>query len=310
MAATALFSHQGDNATKVAFPIGGIGTGCISISGEGRLKDWEIFNRPNKNTVNGFTHFAVRAEREGKVVDARVLNGPFLGEKCGDYTGIPFRSYGFGARRESLAGLPHFANCRFQAHFPFAKLLFSDKAFPGKAALTAFNPFIPMNEKDSGLPAAFFEVEIVNDGSVALDYTVVGVMQNPVEVSGLIDPLTQKGLRGFVMGSTIEKPDSLTYGSYVIATDSPETSVQRHWYRGNWFDSLEVYWNDMLRGGKFADRFYKEESLQSDHSLVASHFRLEPGESRVVRYLIAWYVPNCRKYWISKNGVLDSVDAR
>ena len=35
--------------------------------------DWEIFNRPNKGTVNGFLHFAIKAEHTGKVVDARVL---------------------------------------------------------------------------------------------------------------------------------------------------------------------------------------------------------------------------------------------
>ncbi len=304
MAESGLFTFHGENAAKIAFPLGGIGTGSISLSGSGRLKDWEIFNRPNKNSVNGFTHFAVRAERDGKVVDARILNGPFQGEKSGDYTGLAFRSFGFGARREYLAGMPHFADCRFRAAFPFATLDFKDDSFPGTARLTAFNPFIPMNEKDSGVPAAFFEIEIANDQTVRLDYTVVGVMQNPVEVSGVVEPLAIEGVQGVVMSSRMEKADSIDYGTYAIATDSSDTSVQRHWYRGNWFDSLEVYWNDMLRGGRFADRHYDEDSMQNDHSLVASHFSLEPGETRRVRYLIAWHVPNCRKYWLSNNGLL------
>ena len=41
-------TYTGDNLTRVAFPMGGIGTGCISLAGNGELVDWEIFNHPNK----------------------------------------------------------------------------------------------------------------------------------------------------------------------------------------------------------------------------------------------------------------------
>ena len=34
---------------NISFPLGGIGTGCIGLAGNGELNDWEIFNRPNKN---------------------------------------------------------------------------------------------------------------------------------------------------------------------------------------------------------------------------------------------------------------------
>src|SRR5690242_12653146 len=36
---------------EVAFPLGGIGTGTISLGGRGELRDWEIFNRPAKRRV-------------------------------------------------------------------------------------------------------------------------------------------------------------------------------------------------------------------------------------------------------------------
>ena len=47
---------------NISFPLGGIGTGCIGLTGNGELIDWEIFNRPNKNTRNGCSHFAIRAK--------------------------------------------------------------------------------------------------------------------------------------------------------------------------------------------------------------------------------------------------------
>ena len=40
-------------------------SGCIGLAGNGRLTDWEIFGRPNKGGNNGFSHFAVKAERNG-----------------------------------------------------------------------------------------------------------------------------------------------------------------------------------------------------------------------------------------------------
>ncbi len=53
--------------------MGGIGTGCIGLAGNGSLTDWEIFNRPNKGGDNGFSHFAVKAARQsgaGSLIDS------------------------------------------------------------------------------------------------------------------------------------------------------------------------------------------------------------------------------------------------
>lgn len=46
---------------NISFPLGGIGTGCIGLSGNGALHEWEIFNRPNKGARNGYSHFAIKA---------------------------------------------------------------------------------------------------------------------------------------------------------------------------------------------------------------------------------------------------------
>jgi non-lysosomal glucosylceramidase len=35
-------------ASAVAFPLGGIGTGNVSLGARGDLRDWEIFNHPDK----------------------------------------------------------------------------------------------------------------------------------------------------------------------------------------------------------------------------------------------------------------------
>ena len=60
------------------------------------------------------------------------------------------------------AWLPHFSAVDFQGEFPLAELSFRDDTFPGDVKMLAFNPFIPTNEDDSSIPAAFFEFSISN----------------------------------------------------------------------------------------------------------------------------------------------------
>jgi non-lysosomal glucosylceramidase len=70
------FVYRGARRQHVAFPLGGIGTGSVSLTGSGRLIDWSIRNRPAIHQHNGYSHFAIKAERGGELLDARVLNGP------------------------------------------------------------------------------------------------------------------------------------------------------------------------------------------------------------------------------------------
>ena len=57
--------YTGDRLSQISFPLGGIGSGCIGLAGSGRLIDWEIFNRPNKGSINGYSHFAVKPNATG-----------------------------------------------------------------------------------------------------------------------------------------------------------------------------------------------------------------------------------------------------
>lgn len=83
-------------ASQISFPLGGIGTGCIGLSGNGSLIDVEIKNRPNKNSTAEFTHFAVKAETEHEVLDARVLQGDYPKDYIGCTERPLYTGYGFG----------------------------------------------------------------------------------------------------------------------------------------------------------------------------------------------------------------------
>lgn len=44
-------NYTGRQLREISFPLGGIGTGSIGLSGSGRLIDWEIFNHANKGST-------------------------------------------------------------------------------------------------------------------------------------------------------------------------------------------------------------------------------------------------------------------
>jgi non-lysosomal glucosylceramidase len=299
------FVYEGERSARISFPLGGIGSGCIGLSGSGRLVDWEIFNRPAKGSLNGLSHFAVKAEAGGRVLDTRLLNGPYRGDPQGDFSGEAYRSFGFGARRGSLVGLPHFEHNSFDGRFPVATLDFDDPAFPGTVRLTAFNPLIPCNDRDSSLPSAFFEVTFTNPLSMPVDYTLAGILGHEMPAHPMAKKVKGKGWSGLRILDSEVPADDPDCAELLIATDAADTSHQTYFYRGLWYDALEVYWNDITRPGRLKDRKYKTPDDRGgmirdrDSSLLGAHITLQPGQTGTVRMLIGWYVPNFHKYWMS-----------
>ena len=77
-------TYTGPNLSEIAFPLGGIGTGSISLGGWGQLRDWEIMNRPAKGFAipKAFFTLKVRLPRKPPVV--KVLQGPVEASFVGD----------------------------------------------------------------------------------------------------------------------------------------------------------------------------------------------------------------------------------
>src|SRR5687768_13797918 len=104
----------------VAFPLGGIGTGNVSLGSRGDLRDWEIFNTSAKGNIVPNTFFAIRAQLLGQEPVMRVLEGelqpPYL------------LSHGY---HPSLhGGLPRFRQSSFRGEYPFAWVALDDPDVP------------------------------------------------------------------------------------------------------------------------------------------------------------------------------------
>lgn len=55
---------------QVAFLLGGIGTGNVSIGARGQLMDWELFNKPGKGNRMPYSMFALYTQWQGNMTRA------------------------------------------------------------------------------------------------------------------------------------------------------------------------------------------------------------------------------------------------
>ena len=281
--------YQGKNAKNISFPLGGIGTGCIGLGGNGELIDFEIYNKPNKSTRQGYTHFAIKAECDEKT-DIKILQG----DTCENYIGNCDRDgwmsgIGYGPKPNSLAGFPHFKNVIFKGEFPLAKLTFEEENFPAKCTLTAFNPFIPHDDFNSSIPAAMFEWEVENINRKETEFTLAFALQNPNSVS-----FNKKVENGIYFGCGDKNKDEIGYNDLCIMTNE-NAYTQSYWYRGGWMDSVTTYYKN-LQSGNLSDRVY-ETNGKNDHGALYVKFKLQPNEKKKVRFVLTWNVPNQYCYW-------------
>ena len=281
--------YTNENLREISFPLGGIGTGSIGLAGNGALIDFEIFNRPNKNSINGCTSFVIVAEYPDGRRNVRALRGDVLKDFSGFARGAQGRGFGEGHAGDTLCSYPHFRDVTFDGRFPIATVTFRDENFPGAVILTAWNPMIPLDSENSSIPAAFFDITI--DGAEeGVKYTAVFTVKNPFAKTE--NKICSDGSYGAVMLRRADTPETETvYGDLCVAVDGKNAFAQEYWYRGGWRDSVSTFWYEMTHGG-LTDRHY-DTPKSGDHASVSAS--VIPGEK--TRFVLSWNVPNNYNYW-------------
>ena len=302
-----------DHQAAISFPLGGIGTGSIGLAGNGALVDWEINNRPNRESINPFTGFAIKAEDDAHVLDWRFVQGDTMRDFMGGlHVGNHSWGYGHGPNRSTLAGGRHFEHTEFACEFPFARISYDDTRFPGHVELTAFNPFIPSNDRDSSIPAALFEFSVTNTSTEPLKYTVALSLTNPFEsFGGLNEAGRTAGMSALTLHSGVADAGKCGYGNATIATDADNANIQQYWYRGGWFDELTMFMNEFGAHGPLKPRNYSSPARSKpDTGTLAVALTTAPGQTRRVRFVLSWFVPNYKKYWGQRAAEGDNPDWR
>ena len=96
-------------------------------------------------------------------------------------------------------------------------------------------------------------------------------------------------------------------GDLTITTDAEDVEHVDYHFRGQWFDSLSLYWREFARAGRLRERHYdtpraaKNMFQQPEHGTLAARVRVAPGETRRVRFAISWNYPLGSIYWFNRD---------
>ncbi len=165
--------YRGEELETIGMPVGGIATGQLYLRGDGTLGLWQIFNKhiftgygatcyrtyiPDSPVDSGF---AVIVEQDGSPAMLGLDQNPPLA--------------GFAKSLDK-----DFGTVEFAGEYPVGIVRYREKDFPVKVEMEAFSPFIPLNAKDSALPATLFHISVENVSTEKLSVGILGWLENTV----------------------------------------------------------------------------------------------------------------------------------
>lgn len=298
-----LKSYDQDHLKRIAMPVGGIGTGTISLKGNGAIQDWEIMNSPAKDfnpwlhkgtPVNRAPFFAIYIKEEDKKGQAVLLEGP--------PTDLDYEGH-LGSRATNH-GLPRFEKATFQTAYPFGQVQLKDNTLPVQVSVGAFNPLIPGDVDDSSIPMAVLSYTVKNVSDKPITIAVAGTIENFIGYDGnkgkaLNNTNTIKeenGINGVNYTSNGVDKASEQWGSFSLATISKgEMSYRTNWTPVKWGDTTLDFWDDFTDNGLLEDR--AASGADAPMGSVAVKTTLKPGEQKELRFLVTWYFPNRLAWW-------------
>lgn len=294
---------------QVALPLGGIGTGTVSLGGRGELRDWEIMNVPGKKystvtTGNNAPFFAIYVKPMNEKPQTTLLAGPLYPQEYLHYEGRPANHH----------GMPRFTHADFEAAYPFGQVHLSDAGLPVKVTIKGFNPLVPGDADASGLPVAILAYEVTNKTAQPMEVAVCGSMRNFIgkdgsqyvtDWKGDFIPVGAKsnknrykkenGLQGIYLYSEgVDKTDP-AYGTIALVTQATGGVTYRtSSCPDNWNNSILNFWDDFSIDGELTEK-YEQEDDDSMASLAVKK-TIAPNSTETFTFYLTWNFPN-RKAW-------------
>jgi uncharacterized protein (DUF608 family) len=287
-------SFSGGKTTQIAMPVGGIGAGCVCMNGYGGLQDFSIGNRPDTTALPDAASRAAFAvlHVKGAPPITKLIEGPFPVLKIYDQ-GLQ----GGGGRHGGFEGLPRFGKCVFQGEYPFGEAQISDASVPLGVKVTAWNPFIPLDDKNSGIPCAILEYTLHNPTARTIEYEFSYHLSHLAPGCGE-DRLNSRNTvmpgRGVFLHN-VEKPNAEAYGSACLVAIGHEPRIKGMWLRSpGWdFDSLSALWREVSTGTFTSnDGSNDTDTTGVNGASILLEGALAPGASQTYPILITWHFPN------------------
>ena len=286
-----IFTSEKDELKYIGMPIGGVGCGQLYISGDGRLWLWDIFQS--------------NYEREGPAeekwrLDQFTMGGVYPNPRSSRNNSIHDVTQGT-AIKATIEGESQilalndadFDEVTFRGEYPMAKVTYKKEGLPLTVEMTAFSPYIPLNLKDSAIPAVILRYQVTNTGQKDMEITLGSWLENKVSP-------TAKTTTGKRHNKVLKKKGCQTV--FMTADGDKALSAKKGW--GNMALSLlgnqgKTYSNSQLKNKNYQETLFQDEivtnaSASFEERLVGSvstSLVLVPGSSETIDIIVSWYFP-------------------
>lgn len=153
--------YRGKELNLIGMPIGGLAAGQLYLCGDGTLGEWKLFNQ---QYFSGYGRDNFRPRMPERPIE----QGFAVIIREGDR---------LSARRLDRLDFPA---VEFVGEYPLARVRYRAEDFPLRIELEAFSPFIPLNAKDSALPATILRFTLENTSDRPLAAGLLSWLENPI----------------------------------------------------------------------------------------------------------------------------------
>ena len=280
----------------IGMPVGGINTGTVYLGGDGRLWLWDIFNSqqegidPKSVEWGSELHVGKKVRsRDGSAYvqparDIRPLEQGFAFKiQVGDKTYL----------KKMIAD--DWDDIVFEATYPMATIRYISKDLPVEITANVYSPFIPLDEKKSGLPCTVYSFSIKNNSQKTVSLSILGWLENKVSIrsAGPEDirrnEVLSDGKLKTVQGSIklngsllqLQEPD---FGTLAIASLDGNSKAMT---------DLQL----PVSLASFSQQNEKFTEKSKDQQLVASvyaGYQIKPSATVEAHFSIAWHFANLK----------------
>jgi non-lysosomal glucosylceramidase len=309
-----LKSYDQDHIGRIAMPVGGIGTGTISLGGNGQWRDVEVMNRPAKGFYGSTTSkqapcFMIFTSSNGKKI-SKALLGPVAISEYPGAEGSFAPNHGF----------PRFAKATFSSAYPFGVVTLEDDEMPVNATIKVFNPLIPGDADASGIPVAIIRYVIENKTDHPVTVAVAGSLDNFIGIDGSEYTLSDfnksliyhgaksnrnefkktSSLSGIFMSSDSVDKTLDTWGTLALTTTEKEGVTWRtELSPKGWNANITDLWDDFSDDGMMKDLRFNDKNNHTPRAALSVKFDLPAKGTKEVQFFLTWHFPN-RKDWFNK----------
>lgn len=281
----------------IGMPIGGIFTGTVYLGGDGRLWLWDIFNE-NQNGIDPKTIEWGMDLHVGKKV--RPQDGSAYVQPAKDIRPIE-QGFAFkiiSGKKTIIKKLAEddWDEILFEATYPMAKVHYIDHSLGLDITASIYSPFIPLDEKNSGLPCTIYSFSVKNNTAKDVSVSILGWLENKI--------MHKSKKETDIRQNTFESFSNYSIANCSIQLNGSDNQKMLPDYGTMAIGVVHAKWNanTSFTLPVVAESFSQQNILSTSKKVsegpllnsVSSKFTIRGGQTIKANFIIGWHFANLK----------------